>query len=110
MACARISANTRTPIADLELVDYKVRILNGGTEAMTRVLIEFGDSSGERWTTIGVSDQHHRRLVRGADGFDPVQIAEGENGLSDPPGLSQQQLAVVPAARASCTGGQGTSP
>jgi 2-isopropylmalate synthase len=27
-------------ISDLELVDYKVRILNGGTEAITRVLIE----------------------------------------------------------------------
>jgi 2-isopropylmalate synthase len=42
-------------ISDLELVDYKVRILNGGTEAVTRVLIESADSSGERWTTIGVS-------------------------------------------------------
>ncbi len=27
-------------IADLELADFKVRILNGGTEAITRVLIE----------------------------------------------------------------------
>jgi 2-isopropylmalate synthase len=43
-------------IADLELVDYKVRILNGGTEAVTRVLIESGDDSGEFWTTVGVSD------------------------------------------------------
>jgi 2-isopropylmalate synthase len=43
-------------IADLELTDYKVRILNGGTEAVTRVLIESSDDSGERWTTIGVSD------------------------------------------------------
>ena len=42
-------------IDDLELVDYKVRILNGGTEAITRVLIESADSSGERWTTVGVS-------------------------------------------------------
>ena len=42
-------------IADLELVDYKVRILNGGTEAVTRVLIESADADGERWTTIGVS-------------------------------------------------------
>ncbi len=42
-------------IADLELTDYKVRILNGGTEAVTRVLIESSDNSGERWTTIGVS-------------------------------------------------------
>jgi 2-isopropylmalate synthase len=43
-------------IGDLELTDYKVRILNGGTEAVTRVLIESSDSSGERWTTVGVSD------------------------------------------------------
>ncbi len=43
-------------IADLELADYKVRILNGGTEAITRVLIESRDSSGARWWTVGVSD------------------------------------------------------
>ena len=43
-------------IADLELVDYKVRILNGGTEAITRVLIESTDVTGRRWWTVGVSD------------------------------------------------------
>ncbi len=43
-------------IADLELVDYKVRILNGGTEAVTRVLIESTDVGGTRWRTVGVSD------------------------------------------------------
>ncbi|MEM8651634.1 MAG: citramalate synthase [Pseudomonadota bacterium] len=43
-------------IEDLELVDYKVRILNGGTEAITRVLIDSIDGNGERWTTLGVSD------------------------------------------------------
>ncbi len=42
-------------IEGLKLVDYRVRILNGGTEAVTRVLIESEDESGERWTTIGVS-------------------------------------------------------
>jgi 2-isopropylmalate synthase len=42
-------------IADVELVDFKVRILNGGTGAVTRVLVESRDSSGERWSTIGVS-------------------------------------------------------
>jgi 2-isopropylmalate synthase len=46
----------RNAIADLELVDYKVRILNGGTEAVTRVLIESSDSSGDSWFTIGVSE------------------------------------------------------
>jgi 2-isopropylmalate synthase len=43
-------------IADLRLIDYKVRILNGGTEAVTRVLIESGDSSGDSWFTVGVSE------------------------------------------------------
>ncbi|MDQ0316446.1 citramalate synthase [Amorphus orientalis] len=42
-------------IADLELLDFKVRILNGSTAATTRVLIESGDSAGHRWFTIGVS-------------------------------------------------------
>ena len=42
-------------IEGLELTDYRVRILNGGTQAVTRVLIESQDESGERWTTVGVS-------------------------------------------------------
>ncbi len=46
----------RHVIADLELIDYKVRILNGGTEAVTRVLIESSDSSGDSWFTVGVSE------------------------------------------------------
>jgi len=42
-------------LEDLRLVDYKVRILNGGTEAVTRVMIESADGAGERWFTVGVS-------------------------------------------------------
>jgi 2-isopropylmalate synthase len=42
-------------IADLELLDYRVRVFQGGTDAVTRVLIEFGDSTGARWSTVGVS-------------------------------------------------------
>jgi 2-isopropylmalate synthase len=42
-------------IDDLELADYKVRILNSGTGATTRVLIESRDGKGERWFTVGVS-------------------------------------------------------
>jgi 2-isopropylmalate synthase len=42
-------------ITDLELVDYRVRVFQGGTDAVTRVLIEFSDATGERWTTVGVS-------------------------------------------------------
>ena len=43
-------------IADLALVDFKVRILNGGTGAVTRVLIESTDASGDSWFTVGVSE------------------------------------------------------
>ena len=43
-------------IETIELVDYKVRILTGGTEAVTRVLIEtFDNATCERWLTVGVS-------------------------------------------------------
>jgi 2-isopropylmalate synthase len=42
-------------IDGLKLTDYRVRILNGGTGAVTRVLIESEDENGERWSTIGVS-------------------------------------------------------
>ncbi len=43
-------------IRHLELVDFKVRILNGGTGAITRVLIESRDTeSSQRWFTVGVS-------------------------------------------------------
>jgi 2-isopropylmalate synthase len=42
-------------LADLELTDYKVRIMPGkhGTDAVTRVLIETSDHHRE-WTTVGV--------------------------------------------------------
>ncbi|HEV2885905.1 MAG TPA: citramalate synthase [Jatrophihabitans sp.] len=42
-------------LADLELSDYKVRILPGkhGTDATTRVLIETSNKA-EQWTTVGV--------------------------------------------------------
>jgi 2-isopropylmalate synthase len=42
-------------IDHLKLSDFRVRILNTGTEAVTRVLIESEDEAGERWTTVGVS-------------------------------------------------------
>ena len=41
-------------LADLRLVDFKVRILTSGTEAVTRVLIESADAKGNRWFTVGV--------------------------------------------------------
>ncbi len=42
-------------IKGLKLSDFRVRILNSGTEAVTRVLIESEDETGDRWTTVGVS-------------------------------------------------------
>ncbi|SDQ93904.1 citramalate synthase [Pseudovibrio sp. Tun.PSC04-5.I4] len=47
----------QSTIADLALIDYKVRILNGGTSAITRVLIESQNrKTGKRWFTVGVSE------------------------------------------------------
>jgi 2-isopropylmalate synthase len=42
-------------IADWKLVDFKVRITQGGTEAVTRVIIDSEDGQGRRWATVGVS-------------------------------------------------------
>ena len=44
-------------LADMSLVDYKVRILTSseGTKAATRVIIESSDGSHLRWSTVGVS-------------------------------------------------------
>jgi 2-isopropylmalate synthase len=42
-------------IDDMRLVDFKVRITNGGTEAVTRVIIDSEDAQGRRWSTVGVS-------------------------------------------------------
>jgi len=42
-------------IDDMRLVDFKVRITQGGTEAVTRVIIDSVDSQGRRWSTVGVS-------------------------------------------------------
>jgi 2-isopropylmalate synthase len=44
-------------LARIQLVDYKVRILEGrhGTQSTTRVLITCGDGTSE-WSTVGVAD------------------------------------------------------
>ncbi len=44
-------------LADMRLLDYKVRVLPSGqgTASVTRVLIESGDADS-RWGTVGVSD------------------------------------------------------
>ena len=42
-------------IGDMRLTDFKVRITQGGTEAVTRVIIDFADDDGRAWATVGVS-------------------------------------------------------
>ncbi|MDB9838493.1 citramalate synthase [bacterium] len=42
-------------IEDMRLVDFKVRITDGGTEAVTRVVIDSEDAQNRRWSTVGVS-------------------------------------------------------
>lgn len=44
-------------LADLKLVDYKVRILTptDATAAITRVMIESADKHNNKWSTVGVS-------------------------------------------------------
>ena len=42
-------------VADIRLTDFKVRITNGGTEAVTRVIIDSEDGQGRTWSTVGVS-------------------------------------------------------
>ena len=55
-------------IKDVELVDYKVRILTGGTEAVTRVLVESRDKAHGRALVHGRRVAQHRRCqLRGAD-------------------------------------------
>ncbi|MCX2723210.1 citramalate synthase [Roseibium salinum] len=56
MALRKDLGKYQSAIEGLELIDYKVRILNGGTGAVTRVLIESHDTkTHRRWFTIGVS-------------------------------------------------------
>lgn len=55
-ALRKALTNVYPAIADFQLSDYKVRILDGraGTDAKTRVLIESSNGQ-QRWTTVGVS-------------------------------------------------------
>ncbi|KAB7616119.1 citramalate synthase [Amylibacter sp. SFDW26] len=42
-------------IDDMRLVDFRVRITNGGTDAVTRVIIDCEDGQGRHWSTVGIS-------------------------------------------------------
>jgi 2-isopropylmalate synthase len=75
-------------IDDMRLVDFKVRITQGGTDAVTRVIIDSEDGAGRRWSTVGVSanivdasfeallDAVQWKLIR--DGAVPVAAAAAE--------------------------------
>lgn len=54
-ALAKDLGRWQSVIADLRLVDFKVRITQGGTDAVTRVIIDSEDGQGRRWSTVGVS-------------------------------------------------------
>jgi len=54
-ALAKDLGRYQSYIDDMRLVDFKVRITNGGTEAVTRVIIDSQDGAGNRWSTVGVS-------------------------------------------------------
>jgi 2-isopropylmalate synthase len=72
-------------VDDMKLVDFRVRITQGGTDAVTRVIIDSEDGQGRRWSTVGVSpnivdasfeallDAIQWKLVR--DGAAPVAVA-----------------------------------
>ena len=65
-------------IRAIELVDYKVRILTGGTEAVTRVSGRKPRHRHRQAMDHGRRvAQHHRCQLRGAAGLDQLQAAEG---------------------------------
>ena len=71
-------------VADMELVDYKVRILdeNVGTDAITRVVITTRDRHGS-WGTVGRVREHHRGIVERAGGFHRVRAHEDWRGADE---------------------------
>ena len=68
-------------IEDLELVDFRVRIFQGGTDAVTRVLIEFRDGAGRELVDGWRLRQYYRRLVPGPDRRDHLQAVEVRRAL-----------------------------
>ena len=85
-------------IDDMRLVDFKVRITQGGTEAVTRVIIDSIDNEGRRWSTVGVSpnivdasfeallDAIRWKLVRDtAQGSEPAPQSVGQSDVQSAP-------------------------
>ncbi len=80
-------------IADLELVDYKVRILNGGTGPRRGCSIESRDGAGDRWFTVGRVAQHRRRLISGAFGLDHWKLLK--EGATTSAGRGVERMAAA---------------
>ncbi|MWD29274.1 citramalate synthase [Aquicoccus sp. SCR17] len=76
-------------IDDIWLADFKVRITQGGIEAVTRVIIDFEDEAGRYWSTVGVSqnlvDAAFEALI---DAIDWKLVQEG--AVQAPPGRTEQ--------------------
>ena len=84
-------------IEDLELLDYRVRVFQGGTDAVTRVLIEFGDAERRALVDGRRLRQHHRRLVPGARRRDQLQAGEvgGDGAVAMPRNKRANSLPVL---------------
>jgi 2-isopropylmalate synthase len=84
-ALRKALVNFYPQIADFELTDYKVRILNGntGTAAKTRALVESGNGQ-QRWTTVGVStnilEASYQAVVEGLE-YGLLLHFQAENAL-----------------------------
>ena len=72
-ALKSISVRIRRAIEDMRLTDFKVRITQGGTEAVTRVIIDFADDEGRAWSTVGVSANIVDASFRGAGRRDQLE-------------------------------------
>ena len=97
-------------IEGLKLTDYRVRILNAGTEAVTRVLIESEDETGERWSTIGVSPNIIDASFQALMDFDRLQagkerrasVAQRFMRLHSPSRRARRSRRVVPESACPC--------
>ena len=80
-------------VKDISLTDYKVRILNSnrGTEAITRVLIDWHDGV-RRWSTVGAGTNIlDATWLALADGYEFILTPASKVARADPSALSSAQ-------------------
>lgn len=93
IALRRTLGRYQSLIGGLRLVDYKVRIFQGGTDAqVTRVVIGRATRPGSAGPR-SVSRQHHRRLVPGTGRLDHLQAGQGRRD-------GERVLPKTPSSRA----------